>query len=138
MSIDEEAAALRRVPPFQPVSDSRLKLLAFASEVVSEPAGTTIIRQDQQGEISFVLLDGTVKVEIVRDGTSEFTGELEPYAFFGEIAVIRNSPRAATIIAMSDVTLLKISKIALTNLMDMEPGLAERIDQHIESRGYHL
>ncbi|NKB52590.1 MAG: cyclic nucleotide-binding domain-containing protein [Rhizobiaceae bacterium] len=138
MSIDEEASALRRVPPFQPVSASRLKLLAFASEVISEPAGTTIIRQDQHGEISFILLDGTVTVEIFKDEKNQFTGEMEPFAFFGEIAVIRNSPRAATIIAKTDITLLKISKIALNNLMDMEPGLAERIDEHIESRGYHL
>ena len=138
MSLNEEASALRRVPPFQPLSANRLKLLAFASEVVSYPAGTTIIRQDQHGEIAFVLLEGMVRVEVAKDQAIAFEGALEPYAFFGEIAVVRNSPRAATITSVSDVSLLKISKIALHHLMDIEPELAERIDQHIESRGYHL
>ena len=138
MSLNEEASALRRVPPFQPLSANRLKLLAFASEVVSYPAGTTIVRQDQHGEIAFVLLEGFVRVEVVKDQKTIFEGDLEPYTFFGEIAVVRNSPRAATVTAISDVSLLKISKVALHHLMEIEPELAERIDRHIESRGYHL
>ena len=136
MSIEEEASALLRVPPFKPVPANRLKLLAFASQLVTEHAGTVIITQDRPGESAYVLLEGTVRVEIDIEGSTQSFGELEPYAFFGEIAVIRNSPRAATITAVSDVTLLKISKIALHNLMNIEPDLAGRIEQHIDSRGY--
>ena len=136
MSIEEEASALLRVPPFKSIPANRLKLLAFASQLITPHAGTVIIRQDLPGESAYVLLEGSVKVEIEKDGVTKDLGELEPYAFFGEIAVIRNSPRAATITAVSDVTLLKISKIALHNLMNMEPELAERIELHIDSRGY--
>ena len=81
MSIEEEASALLRVPPFKSIPANRLKLLAFASQLITPHAGTVIIRQDLPGESAYVLLEGSVKVEIEKDGVTKDLGELEPYAF---------------------------------------------------------
>ncbi|CAN0547861.1 unnamed protein product, partial [Ectocarpus sp. 8 AP-2014] len=123
MSLMKDAAALRMVPPFTPISAERLKLLAFAGELVSYPAGALVIEQDQHGETAFVLIEGTAGVTITKDGQPDFTAELEQYAFFGELALLRNTPRAATITAKTNIQVLKISKIALDHMIELEPEL---------------
>lgn len=136
MSLRNDAAALRMVPPFNPLSAERLKLLAFASELVSYPAGDVVIEQNQHGEAAFVLIEGVAEVTIEKDGDTVFAAELAQHAFFGELAVVQNTPRSATITAKTDITVLKISKIALKHMIELEPELTRRIDEHIAASGY--
>ena len=136
MSIHDDIAALREVPPFAMLDENKLKLLAFVSEVLTYKAGLIVLKQGEAGDYAFVLLSGTIEVSIVSDDNSLLTHEMGRHTFFGEIAVTKDTLRAATITAKTDIDVLRISKKALQDLIREEPDLASRIQDHIEMSGY--
>jgi CRP/FNR family cyclic AMP-dependent transcriptional regulator len=136
MSIHDEISALREVPPFAMLEEKKLKLLAFVSELLTYKAGSTVLKQGEAGDAAFVLIDGLIEVSIANDDGSSFNREMGQHTFFGEIAVTKNTLRAATITAKTDIVALKISKDALYDLIAQEPDLAARISDHIEKSGY--
>ncbi len=138
MSIHDEITALREVPPFAVVDENKLKLLAFVSELLTYKAGSIVLKQGEEGEAAFVLINGLIEVSIESDDGSPFIREMGRYTFFGEIAVTRNTLRAATITAKTDIVVLKISKKALYDLIGEQPDLAARISDHIEMAGYNI
>ena len=136
MTLHDEASALNAVPPFSALADNKLKLLAFASQLIFCPAGTVVIRQGDDSGAVYVLMEGAAEVTVERAGEVVLQSELGRHAFFGELGVMRNAPRAATVIAVSDITLLKIPKLALERMFELEPTLLESINDHIETSGY--
>ena len=136
MSINDEINALREVPPFAMLDENKLKLLAFVSELLTYKAGSTVLKQGDTGESAFVLMDGLIEVSIAHEDGSSFNQEMGQHTFFGEIAVTKNTVRAATITAKTDIVALKISKDALYDLIAEEPELATQISEHIEKSGY--
>jgi MFS family permease len=105
-SIDDEAVVpeeslelLRRIPLFSPLPPAALERLAVAVDSRRFDAGEEIIREGEPGDSFYVLTDGTVEVEA--DGRS--VGSFGPGYFFGEIALLRDVPRTATVRAVGDV-----------------------------------
>lgn len=136
MSIKDEISILRDVAPFSTLDNKRLKLLAFMSTLVDYSAGATIVRQGEAGDSVFVLIDGLVEASIARPGQPPLICEMGEHAFFGEIAVMRGRVRAATVTAKTHLLVLKISRDVLQEMIEAEPELGRRIDQHIEKAGY--
>ncbi|MEA2159082.1 MAG: hypothetical protein QOD66_1462 [Solirubrobacteraceae bacterium] len=94
---------LRGIPFLAPLPLPRLERLVRAARAVSAPAGTTIIRLGDRGDDFYVIDEGTV--EIVGHGRREGHGE-----GFGEIALLRDSPRTATVCAATDVRLWAVGR----------------------------
>ncbi len=136
MSIKDEISILRDVAPFSTLDNKRLKLLAFMSTLVDYSAGATVVRQGEAGDSVFVLIDGLVEASIARPGQPPLICEMGEHAFFGEIAVMRGRVRAATVTAKTHLLVLKISRDVLQEMIEAEPELGRRIDQHIEKAGY--
>lgn len=136
MTIHDEMIFLRKVPPFTELSPAKLELLALMSERMRYAAGETILQQGDTGDAAFVLMDGIIDVSIADGGVSRQVRELRRHALFGEIAVIRNTGRAATVKARTDVDVLKISKDVLNKMIEDLPDLGKRISIHIENAGY--
>jgi MFS family permease len=111
--LDESAAAppprldlLRAIPLFRPLAPATLEQLARELRPLQIPAGEEIVRQGDRGDLFYILAEGEVEVRI--DGR-----EVEPLragSFFGEIALLRDVPRTATISARSDVDLLALDR----------------------------
>lgn len=136
MSITDEMAALRRIDCFAQFDTTKLKLLAFMSDLVNFSAGRTIIRQGDKGDAVFVLIEGLIEASIDTDGNTVYRREFGPQTFFGEIAVLKRTARAATVTAKTDVRALKIAADTLYRMIDDEPELGIRIGEHIERAGY--
>jgi CRP-like cAMP-binding protein len=136
VSIKDEISILRDVAPFSTLDNKRLKLLAFMSTLVDYSAGATVVRQGEAGDSVFVLIDGLVEASIARPGQPPLICEMGEHAFFGEIAVMRGRVRAATVTAKTHLLVLKISRDVLQEMIEAEPELGRRIDQHIEKAGY--
>ena len=64
--------------------------------------------------------------------------ELGRNALFGEIAVMKNTPRMASVVAVSDVHVLRIKKEVLHAMIKDMPELGLRIDQYISGAGYAI
>ena len=132
MSIHDDINALREVPAFSTLGSAKLKLLAFVSELLTYKAGSIILKQGETGDAAYVVIEGLINVSITSDENPTFSREMGRHTFFGEIAVTRNSLRAATIVAKTDVVALKISKDALSDLIADEPELAKQIADYIK------
>ena len=101
-SHDDKATALGRTPLFQNLARGDLVQLAMATEDLEVDAGKVLAREGEIGQEFFVIVDGDVSV--TKDG--EEIRRLGPGDFFGEIALIWDSPRrtATVTISASDAT----------------------------------
>jgi hypothetical protein len=101
-----ELALLRGIPMFEPLSPAILERLALHLEAVRFASGTAIIRQGEPGDRLFVIADGEVEVSI----DARVVGRQGPGTEFGEIALLRDVPRTATVTALTGVELLALPR----------------------------
>ncbi len=101
--------ALRLLQPisfFAPLPAPTLERLASQAVPVDISAGTEVVREGDPGDRFYVIESG--RFEVAVDGAK--TGELGPGEFFGEIALLRNVPRTATVKAVADSKLLALGR----------------------------
>ncbi|RME23631.1 MAG: cyclic nucleotide-binding domain-containing protein [Deltaproteobacteria bacterium] len=99
--------------------------LLEAGERVKFQVGDKIVREGEPGDALYVLLDGSADVFIDDMGTEKKVGELEAGALFGEMAVITNQPRSATVVAREPVEVLRIPKREVLDVLKDYPKLRE-------------
>jgi MFS family permease len=104
-----DAAFLAKIPPFAevPVEIREWAVRRMVRERV--PAGTVIIRQGDEGDLFYTIASGRVEIGITENGRS-MNRELGAGDFFGEIALLQNVPRTATVTAAERVTLWTMSR----------------------------
>jgi MFS family permease len=95
---ERELALLRGIPMFAPLPSVDLERLARQMDLIAVPAGTDVIRQGDVGDRFYVVDQGSFAVLV--DG--EQVNTLDEGAFFGEIALLYDVPRTATVRALGD------------------------------------
>jgi predicted MFS family arabinose efflux permease len=105
-SAPEDAALLEGVPMFAPLPPPSLERLASQLVPVTVRAGTEVIRQGDLGDRFYVVGSGRLRVTV--DGVP--TGEVGPGDFFGEIALLRDVPRTATVVAETEAQLRALGR----------------------------
>ncbi len=110
-----------------------LKLCQLGQEV-SVAAGTRIVSQGEDPEFFYVIQSGRVRVfRETADRIQTNLTELRPGAYFGEVALVTGQPRSASVEALEDATLIKVSKDEFDRLLDQNPQLARHIIQQLAS-----
>ncbi len=126
-ALDAEIGVLRQVPLFTMLGAHVLEDLARALERVDVPAGETIVRESEPGSRYFVVLGGDLDVSI--DGAH--VREIGPGDGFGEIALLRDGVRTATVTAGSDATLYALERApfleAVTGSRQAERAAEDRV-----------
>jgi MFS family permease len=102
----ERLEVLRGNPIFAPLPGATLEQLAAALEEVHGAAGDEIVRQSEPGDRFYLIKEGTLDVYV--DG--KLVQSLEPGESFGEIALLRDVPRTATVKARTDVVLYALDR----------------------------
>lgn len=130
----EEVEALRQIPLFSSLDNSKLKLLSFTSEWVEYQAGDSLCNEGEKGEDAFVILQGEVDIYVeTKKGpllvTSHGAGEI-----VGETAIVCDVPRTATVIAKNELVVLKITKDVFMQLIEGYPDVAIAVIRELAMR----
>jgi len=134
MSLNEEVELLRSVPLFANIEPSKLKLLAFTSERLTFPKGQALFNQGDIGDAAYVIISGDADVVIDTPSGPLTVAHVGKNAFVGEIAILIDVPRTATIMPSSDLETLKISKDLFFRLMTEFPEMAVEVMRELARR----
>lgn len=99
--VDREIGLLRQVPMFDPLPLPAVEQLARGLEPVTVPDGTTVFSQGDIGDRYYLIESG--EADVLGDG--RLVATLGPGEGFGEIALLRRTPRTATVVARTDLEL---------------------------------
>jgi MFS family permease len=123
-----EMTLLRGLPVFAPLPAAPLETLARESEQLVVPSGDDVFEQGDDGDQYYAIIDGTVA--ILRDGVE--VARLTRGEGFGEIALLHNVPRTATVRAVEDAHLLAIGQEQFLTALTNHPRV-HRIAQRVAS-----
>jgi CRP-like cAMP-binding protein len=134
LSLAEEVALLRKIPLFSNVEESKLKLLAFTSERMVFNPGDVLFNQDQMGDAAYIIMEGRADVIVNTPNGPLTVAQVGKNDFVGEIAILCDVPRTATVKASSELVTLCISKELFFRLVTEFPQMAVEIMRVLAQR----
>ena len=124
MDVFQEAELLRKVPFFGGLDSAKLKLLAFTSRALKFAPGECLMRKGEPADAAYVILDGEVEVVGETEAGEFVIAVVGRNQLQGEMGVITNTPRGATVRAKSPVQALRISGDVFLRLITENPDCA--------------
>ena len=134
MSLNEEVELLRNIPLFSKIEPSKLKLLAFTSERLTYAQGQDLFLQGDIGDSAYVIMEGSAEVIVDTPDGPLTVANLGKNDIVGEIAILCDVPRTATVRASSELTTLRISKELFFQLVAEFPQMAVEIMRELATR----
>ena len=127
---DAKVKLLKSVPLFSDCSKAELRALAKSTDEIDLREGTVMTREGRPGREFFVLVEGTARV--TKNG--EQVAELKGGDWFGEIALITNRPRTATVTATSAVDVLVLTDRRFRTVVETMPTIALKVLSSVGDR----
>jgi CRP/FNR family transcriptional regulator, cyclic AMP receptor protein len=121
---------IKGVPLFAECSRKELGEVAGIADEIDLREGKELTKQGKPGREFFILVEGTADV---RKG-SRRVNRLGPGDFFGEISLIRHTPRTATVVATSPVRTLVITERSFQTLLEHQPGIQNKVMSALAAR----
>src|SRR5215203_2084841 len=125
---------LRQVPLLADLSEEDLEQLYQMAETISIPAGELVLQEGDPGDSLYVVLDGELEVT-KRHGRQEvLLAVYKAGQFFGEMALLEQTPRSASVRTLRESRLLVISQVAFQTLLSCSPSAPLKILHTVTSR----
>ena len=121
---------LKSVPLFEHCSRRELGKIAGITDEIAVDNGKVLITEGDRGREFFVIISG--EVEVRRKGRKLAT--LGPGTYFGEIALLSQQPRTATVTALTPLRVLVIADRAFVGLLDEMPELWLKVARSLAER----
>jgi CRP/FNR family transcriptional regulator, cyclic AMP receptor protein len=121
---------IKGVPLFAECSKKELGEVAGIADEIDLREGKELTREGSAGREFFVLVEGSAEV---RKGRRR-VNILGPGDFFGEISLIRHTPRTATVVATSPVRTLVITERSFRSLLEHQPGIQTKVLSALAAR----
>ncbi|SDR61391.1 Cyclic nucleotide-binding domain-containing protein [Rhizobiales bacterium GAS191] len=137
MTIETEVQSLRQVSMFREIDPAKLKLLAFTSDRLSYDKGDVLFRQHEISDSTYVIVEGKVEVwlEGLDAGRERIkVAELGAGAIVGEMGVLCDQPRSATIEAACHVVALKIGREVFFDMLRQFPQMSVAVMRDLARR----
>jgi hypothetical protein len=125
---------LESVPIFAPLADEEIAQIARSSTRRIFAPGEVIVRKGQEGGSMFVIIRGSVKVQLPESIGARTINQLGPNDFFGEMSLLTGEPRTANVVADEETDVMQIRKSAIKPLFEANPQLMESICAIVEER----
>jgi CRP/FNR family transcriptional regulator, cyclic AMP receptor protein len=126
---DPRVERLRTVPLFGGCSDKELTFIATRVEEVDIPSGKVLCRKGESGGDFFVILQGKAEVDT---GTAKKT--LGPGDFFGEIALLDDGPRTATVRSVTPMRSLVLSHAQFRDVLHQNADITVKVLRAVTER----
>jgi diguanylate cyclase (GGDEF)-like protein len=132
------ASMLASVPLFRGLTPAQLNALVVQATEQVYPAGHVITRQGEPTQSLWVLLSGRVRVvEATTDGQAEMLlGEIGKAEVFGELGILRDQPRSATVVAVERTHCLVLPQAEFVAALEESVPLANGLLRVVASRLY--
>jgi MFS family permease len=127
---EREVALLRGTPIFAPLPEVTVERLSSRLAYVRAEAGEAVIREGDHGDRFYIVSEG--ELEASQNGTA--LTELGPGSYFGEIALLRDVPRTATVTAKTSAALLALDREDFVAAVTGHAPSAEAADAVVVSR----
>ena len=134
MGLLDEVELLRKIPIFSKIEPSKLKLLAFTSERLTYAEGDVLFEQGDAGDAAYIIIGGKADVVVDTPGGPLIVATLDENEIVGEIAILCDVPRTATVKAKTEVTTLRITKDLFFSLVVEFPQIAVEIMRELAHR----
>ena len=120
---------------FPGIPDTEADDLLDVGEVVQYMSGKVLCTEGAVEDIFYILLDGKVKVtKVINDQEDRFLKHLIPGDFFGEMGIIHNAPRAASVATTENSTVLEINKEAFERALEESSTLSMAMVREVSRR----
>jgi CRP-like cAMP-binding protein len=130
------AALLSGVEFLEALTSEQFDRLASEARIEPYPAGAAVVRQGDEGDSLFVVVEGRVEVSVhaPAGGPEQRLATLGPGDYFGEMSLLTGAPRSATICAVEETRLVVLRKEALRPLLVADPTVPERLSKTLARR----
>lgn len=129
------SAQLARIPLFESIPRSFIDDLAAAAELISLKKDEVVFRQGDPADAFYLLRYGFVKVESQSGGKRRVLAYLKEGHYFGEIALLCQESRTATVSAITRAEMIKISRAGFARLLEAHPGVLRALENAVKKRG---
>ncbi|MGB7873662.1 MAG: cyclic nucleotide-binding domain-containing protein, partial [Anaerolineales bacterium] len=120
---------------FPGITPDEVQDLISHSQAQSYPTGTVLCREDKIENIFYMILEGDVEVtKDINKNEARLLQTLGPGDFFGEMALIHNAPRAATVTAKTDLVVLELEKESFDKVLKRSNSIALAMVHEISNR----
>jgi CRP-like cAMP-binding protein len=98
--------------------------------------GQVIVKEGDPGDSMFLIKSGEVKVQTVNEITKKTVelAKLKGGDFFGEVSLVKNKPRTATIVAETEVEIMELTRADFQAIAKSHPEIAKTLEDTIEQR----
>jgi CRP-like cAMP-binding protein len=131
---DKKVESLKRAPLFADLSRKELVQLARLSDDVEVPAGRVLCKEGDRGREFFVLVEG--EVDVARNGRR--VAALGPGEFVGEISLLEQTPRTATVTAKTPLRFFVLTPKEFQQVLDENPSVERKILRALARRVLEL
>ncbi len=128
------SSLLKKIPLFETLNASSLKKIEKLLVSEHYKKGDKIINEGVMGDSLYIIIKGEVEVLKGEGEKSERVATLKPFDFFGEMSLLENKPRSASIISAIDSTLLRLSKDDFSALVSAYPKISFEIMKTLSAR----
>jgi MFS family permease len=127
---ERELALLRGIPMFAPLPAVALEQAASQMQRVTAPAGAMLTKEGEPGHRFYVLAEGACEVRT----DDRHVADIVPGGYFGEIALLRDVPRTATVRATTDIVLYVLDRADFLDAVTRHCGTSAEADAVVGER----
>lgn len=129
--MDEELALEQY---FSDLNEAQMRHLVAAAKYETFNSGKTLATQGESGDRAFIILEGEIEVILSDEGRERLLGRRGQGHILGEMALLEDEPRAATLRTISDVKALVLTRNGFHGLLKAQPEMALAINRMLSAR----
>ncbi|MGA8261319.1 MAG: cyclic nucleotide-binding domain-containing protein [Arenicellales bacterium] len=134
MDLNSRLDLLARIPLFSEISAPHRELLASSSKVLTFESGEILFHQGDVGDTVYLIVDGEAEVVTEGPGGEIAIATIGRYQFIGEVAILIDVPRTATVVAVADLAALVMPRDIFYRMVTDYPEIAIEVMRELARR----